>query len=333
MMRLSSLKWLSLILLFITALMFSPSRTTHAYYGGSGGLYGLGAGGLYGGLYGSYGLYGGLGQFSGLSGIPYYNWGYGSYGGSYGLGLYGSGLSGLYGGLGLYGSGLGGLYGGLGLYGLGSGLGGLYGGLLGLSSGLGGLYGGGLTGLSGLSGLNILGSLFSGFQDSTRASDVLLLAGTSGVPGLPGIGSGAFILPTTAAAPTVTVSIPVYPDPSGSYLGSWTSIYFTTSSSTGNVMTMNILYNPFDLTITGTAGLLLNKLIPVEIPVTGLNGPGFILTGTYIDPLSLETFALELTCTFSDVTLTLPAIIQGTYLIHDPLYNRIDGGTFAVGRL
>ena len=99
-------------------------------------------------------------------------------------------------------------------------------------------------------------------------------------------------------------------------------------------MTMNILYNPFDLSIRGTAGLLLNKLIPIEIPVAGLNNaPSFILAGTFFDPISLETFSLELTCTFSTLITTLPAIIQGTYLIHDPLYTRLDWGTFSTGRL
>ncbi len=276
MMRLLKIKWIPVVLLVITALIFSPIRTTHAYYGG---------------LYGS-GVYGGGGLY-GMSGL----------GGMYGM----SGLGGMYGM-----SGLGGLYGM-------SGLGGMYG-----MSGLGGLYG-----MSGLGGLSYLSS---GIEALTRAADILI----SGTIPIVGVGGGLSILPTATTPPSVTVSIPVYPDPSGLYLGTWTSLSFSTSSSSSilNNMTMNLLYNPFDGIITGTAGLLLNKLIPIEIPVAGLNNaPSFILAGTFFDPISLETFSLELACTFSTLITTLPAIIQGTYLIHDPLYTRLDWGIFSTGRL
>jgi len=327
-MRLPQLKFLVIALLLTVASMFMTHGSARAYYGGGlyggAGLYGLG-GGLYGGLYGS-GGYGGL-----------YGGGYGGlYGGIYG-GLYGGGYGGLYGGYGLggglyggYGLG-GGLYGGYGLggglyggYGLGGGLygSGLYGGL-----GLYGLGGMGSYGLYGLGGLGTdpygLGRYYlgNGSEALGRASDVLLTGGGTSLLSL---------LPTTTTvAPALTVTVPIYPDPTGVWLGSWTSL----SSGTGP-MNMNLTYTILNVSVTGTAGLILNKLIPISINVGGLNNsPSFLLTGTYINPLVLVSYSLTLNCAFSPATLTLPAIIQGTYLIHDPLYLKTDSGTFSVGRL
>lgn len=265
-------------------------RSAHAYYG---------FGGLYGGLYGA-GLYGYGGSLYG-------------YGGLYGL----YGLGGMYG---LYG----GLYGGLGLYGL-YGLGGL--GLYGLYGLYGGLYGGlGLYGLGGLGYPYDLTRYYlsNGSEALGRTADVLLTGG----------GGTSLLLPalatTVAVTPTVTITVPVYPDPTGIYYGSWTSVL----TSTTNVMTMNLVYDILTVSVTGTAGLLSNKLIPVAINVAGTNNaPTFTLSGNYFDPLSLVTYSLTLTCTFSAATLTLPAIIQGSYLIHDPLFLKTDAGTFSVGRL
>ena len=106
-MSLSRAKNFLMISLFLFVLVLTGlQRTSYAYYGGFGGIYGMsglyGMGGLYGGgLYG--GLYGGLGGLYGTSGLYGLNGLYGGlYGGSYG-GLYG-GLYGMYGGL--YGSSL-----------------------------------------------------------------------------------------------------------------------------------------------------------------------------------------------------------------------------------
>jgi len=216
------------------------------------------------------------------------------------------GFGGLYGAAGLYG----GLY-GAGLYG--------YGGL-----GLSGLYGLGGLGLYGLGGLGYPYYLGNGAPALDRVADVLLTTG----------GGTSTLLSTIAATapviPTVTVTIPIYPDPTGTYYGSWTSAL----TSTTNVMTMSLVYDILTVSITGTAGLLTNKLIPVAINVAGLNNaPTFTLSGTYSNPLTLVTYTLDLTCTFTPATLTLPAIIQGTYFIHDSLYLRIDAGNFSVGRL
>ena len=207
-----------------------------------------------------------------------------------GAGLYGYGG---YGGLGLYGGLYGGIYGGYGLYG----------GLGAAPYGLGRYY------------------LSSGTEAMDRVSDVLLTGGGTSLLSL---------LPTTTTvAPTVTITVPLYPDPTGVYLGSWTSL----SSGTGS-MSMNIVYTILNVSITGTAGLLLNKLIPIAISVGGLNNaPTFTLTGSYFNPLTFVTYSLTLNCSFSPATLTLPAIIQGTYFIHDPLYLKTDSGTFSVGRL
>jgi hypothetical protein len=332
MIRLPQLKFLAIALLFTATSMFMTPGIARAYYG-LGGMYG--AGGLYGysglGLYGmGGGLYGGLGSYGGLYG------GYGGLYGSYG-GLYGGGYGGLYGGGygGLYGGGYGGLYGGYGgLYGGGLGGYGLYGGMYGgmygsLYGGMyGGLYGGGL-GLYGMGGLGSYGLgglgrsyLSNGSEALGRTSNVLLPGGTSSLLSL---------LPAaTAIAPTtVTVTIPIYPDPTGTWLGSWTSL----SSGTGS-MSMSLVYDVLTVSVTGTAGLFLNKLIPIAINVGGLNNaPSFILTGSYFNPLTLTSYSLTLNCTFSAATLTLPAIIQGGYLIHDLLYLKTDSGTFSVGRL
>jgi hypothetical protein len=299
MIRLPQLKFLAIALLFTATSMFMTPGIARAYYG-LGGMYG--AGGLYGysglGLYGmGGGLYGGLGSYGGLYG------GYGGLYGSYG-GLYGGGYGGLYGGMygGMYGSLYGGMYGGL------------YGGGL-------GLYGMGGLGSYGLGGLG-RSYLSNGSEALGRTSNVLLPGGTSSLLSL---------LPAaTAIAPTtVTVTIPIYPDPTGTWLGSWTSL----SSGTGS-MSMSLVYDVLTVSVTGTAGLFLNKLIPIAINVGGLNNaPSFILTGSYFNPLTLTSYSLTLNCTFSAATLTLPAIIQGGYLIHDLLYLKTDSGTFSVGRL
>ncbi len=302
--RLPRLKWSVIILLLVAMCHFFPQPIAHAYYGGmlsSLNPYSyLGMGSGYGltGLYGS-SLYGGM-YGSSLYG--------GMYGGSLYGGMYGSSLYG-----GMYGSSLyGGMYGSS-----------LYGGMYG-SSLYGGMYGGSLYG-----GMPFMGGYYglgrnyysSGMESLTRNPAVLL----------PTTGGATSLLPTTTTvAPTVTITIPIFPDPTGSYFGSWTSLL----TNTTNPMTMTITYNILTIGLSGTAGLLLNKLIPIAINVSGINNaPSFVLSGNYFDIFSLVTYTLELTCTYAPATLTLPAIIRGTYLIHDPLYLKIDAGGFSIGRL
>ena len=193
-------------------------------------------------------------------------------------------------------------YGGLGGlpwigFGLGSpcfGAGNLYGGLYGL---YGGLYGG-------------INSLYG--------TPSLYGSGVAGLYGLAALDPAAGLI-RQAQAPTATVTLPVLPDPTGSWLGTWVS-YSTLASGTAN---FQLLYTPGTLAITGTAGLLLNKLVPVAIDVTGTNGlTGFSLSGTYFDLKALTTYTVSYTCSLSS-----PTFITGTYLIHDPLYLKADTGT------
>lgn len=121
--------------------------------------------------------------------------------------------------------------------------------------------------------------------------------------------------------PLATTTLPVLPDPTGSWLGNWVS-YVSLSSGTAN---FQLTYTQGTLVVSGTAGLLLNKLVPVSISVTGTNGlTGFTLSGTYFDLKSLITYSVSYSC-----TLSTPTFITGTYIIHDPLYLQTDTG--AVG--
>jgi len=304
-------------------------------YGGlSGGLSGLGGlsgglsglGGLYGGLSGLGGLYGGVAGLGGSYGSlnNAYNQLYGASGSTY---VYGydnlSGLGGLYGGLAGGLSGLGGLYGGLsgfgGLYGGLSGLGGLYGGLSGLGGlyGMGGLYGGlyGLSGIGnsygGLYGASGLGSLYGlglasprlGFGDSLsliRQPQVLLPGTTTS---LPAVGGGGGL-----------------PDPTGAWSGTWLSYI----NLKGGIANFNLIYDPLTLTVSGTAALLLNKLIPIPISVSGVNtAAGVVLSGSFFDPTKLVTYYADFTC-----VLVSPLFITGDYTIHDALFLESDIGEF-----
>jgi hypothetical protein len=110
------------------------------------------------------------------------------------------------------------------------------------------------------------------------------------------------------------------PDPTGTWSGTWLSYI----ALKGGIANFNLVYDPLTLTVAGTAGLLLNKLIPVPISVTGLNtATGFTLTGSYFDPVSLTTFHAECNC-----TLVSPTYLTGHYLIHDVLYVQTDAGEF-----
>lgn len=187
----------------------------------------------------------------------------------------------------------------------------------------GGLPGVGFYGLGGP-----YGSLYGGFYPGNGFAP---LARTSAVLLTPTVGGGGgTILPTTTIAPTVSIAVPIFPDPTGIYAGTWTSII----TSNTNAMAMTLTYDILSISLTGTAGLLLNKLIPIAINVSGFNNaPTFTLTGTYFDINTFITYTMDLNCSFSPATLTLPAIIRGAYYIHDPLFLKVDTGTFAVGRL
>ena len=110
------------------------------------------------------------------------------------------------------------------------------------------------------------------------------------------------------------------PDPTGIGSGTWLS-YITLK---GGLANFNLVYDPLTLTISGTAGLLLNNLIPVPISVTGSNtANGFTLTGSFFDPVRLTTFYAEYNC-----TLVSPTFLAGDYSIHDALFLQTDVGEF-----
>jgi len=187
-------------------------------------------------------------------------------------------------------------------------------------------YGGGLAGISGFGlaspyyGYGVGYGLYGGaFSPYGLYGGLAGLYGLGGLYGLaPGIDSGQVIRQAQAPLTTTTI-IPPLPNPTGSWSGTWVS-YVTLNSGTAD---FQLLYTPGTLTISGTAGLLLNKLVPVPISVSGLNSAtGFTLTGTYFDLAKLVTYTVDYSC-----TLTSPSFITGTYTIHDPLYLRVDTGT------
>ncbi|MGA1875859.1 MAG: hypothetical protein ACMUIA_09655 [bacterium] len=111
-------------------------------------------------------------------------------------------------------------------------------------------------------------------------------------------------------------------DPTGYWRGPWVS----SVSLQSGIMSLNLAYNPLSSTITGSAGLLINRLIPTSIPVIGpYTGTIFTLTGTYRDPLTLITYYEELIC-----TIVSAISITGDYLISDPLSGASDSGTFTL---
>ena len=242
---------------------------------------------LYGGSVQAYygsGLYGGIGSIAGS----------GSALGS----VYYSGMGGLYGGLGsmyggLYGSSM---YGGLmgGMYGSS-----MYGGLM------GGMYGSSLYG-----GLGRLG--FGDGMEQMREAQVLLTSGIS---------LTSFLLGTSSTSTTVSAPVvPALPNPTGT----WNGTYLSYINLKGGIASFALTYNTLTYAITGTAGLYLNKLIPIPIPVSGLNSAtGFTLTGTYFDILKLKLYYASYAC-----TLITPSYMTGTYIIHDALYLETDTGSF-----
>jgi len=194
-------------------------------------------------------------------------------------------------------------YGGLGVFpGSGFGLGSPY-------YGAGGFYGG---------PYGFYGGLYGGVN--SLYSPPSLYGGVTGLYGL-GLAGGAGLI-RQAQAPVATVTLPVLPNPTGSWLGSWVS-YVSLNSGTAN---FQLLYTQGTLAITGTAGLLLNKLVPVPINVTGTNGlTSFTLSGSYFDLKSLTSYSVSYTCSLSTTTF-----ITGTYLIHDTLYLQVDTGTLGL---
>jgi len=292
----------------------SGSALGSVYYSGMGGLYG-GLGSMYGGLYGS-SMYGGLmgGMYGGLMGGMY---GSSMYGGLYGSSMYGGLMGGMYGS-----SMYGGLYGGLmgGMYGS-SMYGGLMGGLYGSSmyGGLmGGMYGSSMYGglMGGMYGSSLYGGLgrlgFGDGMEQMREAQVLLTSGIS---------LTSFLLGTSSTSTTVSAPVvPALPNPTGT----WNGTYLSYINLKGGIASFALTYNTLTYAITGTAGLYLNKLIPIPIPVSGLNSAtGFTLTGTYFDILKLKLYYASYAC-----TLITPSYMTGTYIIHDALYLETDTGSF-----
>ncbi|MEW6379827.1 MAG: hypothetical protein AB1611_09490 [bacterium] len=182
-------------------------------------------------------------------------------------------------------------------------------------------YGGLTAGIPG-SGLYGLYGLFGG-EFSPYGPYYGLYGGLAGLYGLGGAGftpgAGQLIRQAQAPLTTTTTLVPVLPNPTGSWSGTWVS-YVSLKSG---VADFQLLYTPGTLVVSGTAGLLLNKLVPVPISVSGLNSAtGFTLTGTYFDLNALVNYTVDYTCTLSS-----PSFITGTYIIHDPLYLQVDTGT------
>jgi len=186
----------------------------------------------------------------------------------------------------------------------------MYGGLYG-SSLYGGLYG---SMYGGLYGSSLYGGLYGGLgryglgdgmeQMPARASQALLFPG----------------LTSLLSTSTSTSAVPALPNPTGT----WNGTYLSYITLKGGIASFVLTYNPLTLTVSGTAGLLLNKLIPLPIPVSGLNtATGFTLTGTYFDILKLKYYYASYSC-----TLVSPSYLTGTYLIHDALYLESDTGNF-----
>jgi hypothetical protein len=185
------------------------------------------------------------------------------------------------------------------------------GGIPGSGLGLGNPYYGGQYGL--------YGGLYGGVNN--LCGPYGCMAGLYGLAGL-GLDGGAGLIRHAQVPPAATTVLPVLPDPTGSWLGTWVS-YVSLTNGGAN---FQLLYTPGTLSITGTAGLLLNKLVPVPITITGINGlTGFTLSGTYFDLQSLTSYSISYTCSLSTATF-----ITGTYLIHDTLYLRVDTGTLGL---
>jgi len=131
------------------------------------------------------------------------------------------------------------------------------------------------------------------------------------------------LVPAATDDPVITSTLrgtSALPDPTGTWSGTWLS-YITLK---GGIANFNLVYDPLTLTVSGTAGLLLNKPIPVPISVTGSNtATGFTLTGSYFDPVLLTTFYAEYNC-----TLVYSTFLTGDYLIHDALFLQTDAGEF-----
>jgi hypothetical protein len=78
----------------------------------------------------------------------------------------------------------------------------------------------------------------------------------------------ALVPPTTVDLVISTLrGASALPDPTGTWSGTWLS-YITLK---GGIANFELVYDPLTLTVSGTAGFLLNKLIPVPINVAGLN--------------------------------------------------------------
>ena len=167
----------------------------------------------------------------------------------------------------------------------------------------------GASGLSSLYGYgdlygNLLGSTRLGYGDSlslVRQPQVLLPGTTTSVSTVSGGGGGL-------------------PDPTGSWSGTWLSYI----NLKGGIANFNLIYDPLTLTVSGTAALLLNKLIPIPISVSGVNtAAGVVLSGSFFDPTKLVTYYAEFTC-----VLVSPLFITGDYSIHDALFLESDIGEF-----
>ena len=138
--------------------------------------------------------------------------------------------------------------------------------------------------------------------------------------GLPLIRQPQVVLPGTPSLPAVGGGGGTLPDPTGSWRGTWLSYI----NLKGGIANFNLIYDPLTLTVSGTAALLLNKLIPIPINVSGVNtAAGVTLTGTYFDPTKLVTYYAEFTC-----ILVSPVFITGDYSIHDALFLETDIGEF-----
>ncbi|MGA1871640.1 MAG: hypothetical protein ACMUJM_24190 [bacterium] len=109
--------------------------------------------------------------------------------------------------------------------------------------------------------------------------------------------------------------------------GYWDGFWFSYLKLQAGPMNLNLVEDPVTGALSGTATLILNKLIQAPVSVSGINtGAGYFgLSGTFFDPINLITYTLELSC-----VLTSDTSMAGDYYIHDQLYSKTDFGEFSL---
>ncbi|MGA1875783.1 MAG: hypothetical protein ACMUIA_09255 [bacterium] len=181
----------------------------------------------------------------------------------------------------------------------------------------------GLPGSFALSGFGFPGLGGSGFFGLSSLYGTGNPATLSLLNILAGLGGGSLpLLPRTAISPFASPVIAA--EQAGSWEGQWSSSVKNQSGS----MTLDLVESPASGGLSGTCIMLLNKLIPVPVDVSGALGPEaveFILTGTFVNLVNSTEYTLTLT-----FTLLSPESISGKYIVHDVLYTKADIGEFTL---